>query len=83
MVELVFKKLFDLGVVIEFGLMFLLFELGLSLDELVKFLYFGQFCGQNLMLGFYQTVEQCARLYFFHCFLDLLVVHGLYIYDDR
>ncbi len=43
MIELLLKKVFDLGVVIEFGLMFLLFELGLSLDEVVKFLYFGEF----------------------------------------
>jgi hypothetical protein len=35
-----------------------------------------------LMLGLDQTVEQCAGLYFFHCFLDLLVVHGLIIYGN-
>jgi hypothetical protein len=83
LIELFLEKVLDLGVVIEFLLMFLLFELGFGLDDLVELLDFGHFCSQNLMLGLYETVEEGAGLYFLNFFLDVLVVHWLYYLGQR
>lgn len=74
--QLIIQEPLDLLIVLELLLVFLLFAFGFLLDKLVEFLYFGQFACQDLVLGFYQAVEEGAGLDLLDAGGEVRVAHG-------